>query len=301
MLFLGSNWPRVVVQLRTAIDRSALGILIGLSVLLLLLGKADMKLANLVIEQLDDASVPVLRVLNVPIAAVRGAFDRLGEMLAIYEENARLREENRRLLAWQAEAAKLTVQNRALRQMLQIPPVERAPSWTTARVVADSGGVFVHTLLLDAGADRGIVSGMPAVSPQGLVGRVIDVGRHSSRILLITDFNSRIPVVVESSGDQAILEGDNTAEPALRFLPINPGFKVGDRVLTSGRGGLLPPGLLVGQISAITDGKVAVRPYVDWARLDYLSLLRSEGVLPPEPQSGVRHGAGTRSLQAARP
>lgn len=301
MLFLGSGWPRLAAQARTVVDRFALGLLVGLSVLLLLLGKADVKLANFVIEQLDDASVPVLRALNEPIAAVRGGVDKLGELFAIYEENARLREENRRLLAWQAEAAKLSVQNKALRQMLQIPPVERAPGWTTARVVADSGGVFVHTLLLDAGADRGIVSGMPAVSPQGLVGRVIDVGRRSSRILLITDFNSRVPVVVESSGDQAILEGDNTAEPALRFLPINPGFKVGDRVLTSGRGGLVPPGLLVGQISAITDGKVAVRPYVDWARLDYLSILKHEGVLPPEPQSGGRRGAGARPSQGARP
>jgi rod shape-determining protein MreC len=108
-------------------------------------------------------------------------------------------------------------------------------------------------------------------------------------------------VVVEGSGDQAILEGDNTAEPALRFLPINPSFKVGDRVLTSGRGGLLPPGLLVGQVSAITDGKVAVRPYVDWARLDYLSLLRAEGVLPPEPGHGGRRGPGQHPPRAALP
>ena len=57
-------------------------------------------------------------------------------------------------------------------------------------------------------------------------------------ILLITDFNSRIPVVVESSGDHAILEGDNSLEPELRFLPLNPSFAVGDRVLTSGRGGV---------------------------------------------------------------
>jgi rod shape-determining protein MreC len=295
MLFFGRGWPRLAVQLRSVVDRSALGILVGLSVLLLLLGKADVKLANYVVERLDDVSVPVLRALNEPAAAVRSTFDRLGEMFAVYEENARLREENRRLLAWQAEATRLAVQNRSLRQMLQIPTVERAPAWTTARVVADSGGVFVHTLLLDAGAERGVAAGMPAMSQQGLVGRVIDVGRRSARILLITDFNSRVPVVVESSGDQAILEGDNTLEPALRFLPINPGFKVGDRVLTSGKGGLLPPGLLVGQISAITDGKVAVRPYVDWARLDWLSLLKYEGVLPPQPATGPRRGAGLRA------
>jgi len=124
--------------------------------------------------------------------------------------------------------------------------------------------------------------GMPALTPQGLVGRVVDAGRRSARILLVTDFNSKIPVVVESSGDQAILEGDNSGEPALRFLPLNPSFAVGDRVLTSGHGGMLPPGLMVGQVASIAGGKVAVRSYVDWSRLDYLSLLHYRAPPPPE-------------------
>lgn len=291
MMFLSGGWPRLAAQLRAMADRSALGLLVGLSVLLLLLGKTDVKLAHFAVERIGDAAVPVLGLINQPVIAARSGIDRLGEMLAVYEENERLREENRRLLAWQAEAVKLTVQNRALRDMLKTPPVERAPVLTTARIVADSGGVFVHTLLLDAGANRDVVDGMAAVNHQGLVGRVIDVGSTSARVLLITDFNSRIPVVVEGSGDQAILEGDNTVEPALRFLPINPAFKVGDRIVTSGRGGLIPPGLLIGQISAITDEKVSVRSYVDWSRLDHLSLLHYSGVRPPEPElSGALPG-----------
>lgn len=284
MIFRGTGLPKLATQLRGLLERSALGALVGLSIILLLLGKADVKVANFVVERLGDVAVPAMRLLNEPIALARQGIDRIGEMLAVYEENERLREENRRLLAWQAEAAKLSVQNRALREMLRMPPLERAPAWTTARVVADSGGVFVHTLLVDAGAGQGIQRGMAAMSPQGLIGRVIDVGRRSARILLITDFNSRIPVVIERSGDQAILEGDNTIEPALRFLPMNPNFAVGDRVMTSGRGGLLAPGLVIGQISAVRDGKVAVRPYVDWARLDYVSLLHDVGVEPPEPE-----------------
>lgn len=281
MRISGRSWPRVAAQLRSLIDRSVVGLLIGLSVLMLLLGKADMKLANYMGERMGDAVAPVLRVLGQPVVAARAGIDRIGALLAVYEENERLREENRRLLAWQGEAAKLAVQNRALRQMLHVPEVERAPSWTTARVVADSAGVFVRTFLIDAGAERGVEPGMPAVAPEGLAGRVIDVGCCSARVLLVTDFNSRIPVLLERSGDHALLVGDNGPEPALRFLPINPDFKVGDRVLTSGRGGLIPPGLLVGQISAVTGGKVAVRPLVEWSRLDYLSLLRYQGVLPP--------------------
>jgi rod shape-determining protein MreC len=296
------GWSRFTVGLRALADRLALASLVGLSVLLLLLGKADMRLANAVAGRLGDAAAPVLWLLNQPIAATRAGIDRVGELLALNEENARLREENRRLLAWQAEATKLTVQNRALRRMLNMPTVEDAAAWTTARVVADSGGGFVHTVLLDAGAEQGIAAGMAAATPQGLAGRVVAAGRRSSRVLLITDFNSRIPVLVERSGDQAILEGDNGARPALRFLPINPGFQPGDRVVTSGQDGLLPPGLPVGEVAPLADGKTTVRPYVDWARLDYLSLLRYEGVpagladpRPPTPRDRLPDREGPAS------
>ncbi len=278
----GHPWPRVLAQLRGVADRAALGLLIGLSVVLLVLGKADVKLAGILAERIGDAAAPVLGAMNEPAVAVRGAFDRFGEMLAVYEENARLREENRRLLAWQAEAARLSVQNKALREMLNVPTAERAPAWTTARVVADAGGPFVQTRLIDAGAERGVVKGMAAVTPQGLAGRVIGVGRQSARVLLITDFDSKIPVVVERSRDHAILAGDNGAEPLLRFLPMIPSFEVGDLVLTSGEGGLLPAGLLVGRVSAVGEREVRVRPFVDWARVDYLSVLLYDGVPPPE-------------------
>ena len=130
----GGQRPRLVVLLRSLADRFALGLLVGLSVLLLLLGKADMKLANLAAEHLNDAVVPVLELLNRPVAVIRTGFDRVGALLAVYDENARLREENRRLLGWQAEAAKLSVQNQALRRVLNVPPVADAPSWTTARI-----------------------------------------------------------------------------------------------------------------------------------------------------------------------
>ncbi len=282
----GAHSPRVALSLRALAGRFGLGLLVGLSVLLLLLGKLDMKLANLLADHLNDVSAPVLQVIVQPVVAVRSGVDRIGALLAVYDENVRLREENRRLLSWQTEAARLNVQNQALRRQLNVPPVGAAPAWTTARIVADSGGVFVRTLLVDAGTDQGVMVGMPALTPAGLVGRVVDVGRRSARILLITDFNSRIPVVVERSGDQAILEGDNGGEPSLRFLPINPSFAVGDRVLTSGRGGMLPPGLLVGQVAAVTGAQARVRSYVDWSRLDYLSLLHYQSPPPPEDRSG---------------
>lgn len=283
MRHLGRDWPRVAAQMRSLLDRSALGLLIGLAIVLMLLGKADMKLANYLVERVGDAAVPVLRVLGEPVTGLRAGIDRVAGLLAVYEENERLREENRRLLAWQGEAARLTVQNRSLRTIVNLPPEARVGSWITARVVADAAGVFVRSLLVDAGAGRGVRGGMAAVTPAGLVGRVTTVGCCSARVLLITDFNARVPVVIAGGAAEALLVGDNGPEPLLDFLPPGAVPQPGELVLTSGRGGLLPAGLLVGRIAAAGPGpgRPRVQPFADLARLDYLSLLAIPEVPPP--------------------
>jgi rod shape-determining protein MreC len=101
-------------------------------------------------------------------------------------------------------------------------------------------------------------------------------------VLLLTDFNSRIPVMVEPSRDQAILAGNNSRQPGVIFLPLNPRLAVGNAVVTSGRGGVLPPGLAIGTVTAITDDSVTVEPLVDFTRLEYLRLLEYARVVPPE-------------------
>jgi len=163
-----------------------------------------------------------------------------------------------------------------------MPAVSGARRRTTVRIVADPGGPFVQTRLIDAGRDRGLEKGMAVVDAYGMVGRIVEVGERSARVLLITDFNSRIPVLVERSRDQAILEGRNGPLAELRFLPMSPSFAVGDRVLTSGRGGLLPPGLPVGEIVHVDERRVLVRPLVDWDRLDYVAVLESDPVPAPD-------------------
>jgi rod shape-determining protein MreC len=226
------------------------------------LGKADVQIAGYVGERIGDAASPVLGALSQPIQATRRALDRVGEMLAVYEENARLREENRRLLAWQAEAARLSVQNRALREMLKVPATEQAPAWTTARVVGDAGGPFVHSLLIDAGAERGVRKGMAALTPEGLAGRVVSVGRRRAPGPLITDFDSKIPRRRRALARPRDPGGDNGAEPPP--LPADdPELRVGDLVLTSGDGGLCRRARSAGERRRRSAGRV--RPFVDWS------------------------------------
>jgi len=273
---------RLTVPLKALVDRFAFGTLIVASIVLLIVGKADVRLLEIVNTRISDALAPALDVVVQPIEASRRMAQTVGELVALRAENVRLREQNERLLEWQSVARQLALENASLRQVLNAEVEDERPTAVTARVVADAGGPFVQTVLVNAGSDQGVAKGMAAVNERGLAGRVIEVGRRSARVLLLTDFNSRVPVMVEPSRDQAILAGDNSREPGLVFLPLNPRLSVGDRVVTSGRGGVLPPGLAVGVVSRVDERKVAVTPLVDWDRLGYLRLLEYAPVLSPE-------------------
>jgi rod shape-determining protein MreC len=116
--------------------------------------------------------------------------------------------------------------------------------------------------------------GSPVVTGDGLVGRVVELGERFSRILLVTDLNSRVPVVVESTRYRAILEGDNTDTMKLSFVIPSDDVRLGDRIVTSGSGGLFPAGLPIGEVTAIKDGTAIVTPFVRFDRLEYVRVLR---------------------------
>jgi rod shape-determining protein MreC len=273
---------RLALPLKALADRFAFGALVILSIALLVVGKANIHLLQGVGSRIGDALVPTLGALMQPVSASRRLVEGVGEMIALRAENAKLRQQNLRLLEWQSAARQLSLENAALRQLLNMRAEPAQPTAVTGRVVADAGGPFVHTVLVDVGAEDGVARGMAAVNERGLIGRVVEVGRHSARVLLLTDFNSRIPVMVEPARDQAILAGNNTRHPGLVFLPLNPRLAVGNRVVTSGRDGVLPPGLEIGMVSAIVDDEVIVEPLADFARLEYLRLLEYDNIVPPE-------------------
>ncbi len=279
------RFAQLGTALRTAGERPVLVAVIGVAVLLLVLARFNVRAIEVVSDGIADRMLPAVALVREPIALTRRIGDQIGALLAVRAENERLRAENRRLLEWQSRAVWLTVENRSLRTMLDMTTETPDAAMTTAQIVADSAGPFVHTRLIDAGRDHAIDVGMAVLTPQGMVGRIINVGERSARVLLLTDFNSKLPVIIERSGDQALLAGDNTAEPKLQFLPMNPRFAIGDRVMTSGKGGVLPPGLMIGEIARIDGSRVAVRTYVEWPTVDFVSVLRHAPLPPPESGS----------------
>ncbi|GAA0583533.1 rod shape-determining protein MreC [Caenispirillum bisanense] len=253
--------------LRGVMQRFALLALVGASFALMLLGKADTVLVERARTSIADSVAPVLDVLSRPAASLAQAVETVREFTALHEENQRLRADNERLMRWQMVARKLEAENEALRALQNFRPEPEA-SFVSARVVADTGGAFAHSLLMLAGGGDGVRKGQAVMTGEGLVGRVAEVGRRTSRVLLITDINSRIPVMVGEGRQRAIMAGENTDRPRLIYLPANAGVVPGDLVVTSGAAGAFPQGLPVGVVASVEDGVVRVAPYVQRDRLE---------------------------------
>ncbi|MEO5337058.1 MAG: rod shape-determining protein MreC [Magnetospirillum sp. WYHS-4] len=263
---------RIAAPIRGAAQRFAYLGLVMAAFAAMMLGKADVVLVERFRTQITDALTPMLDALARPTATIAEMVRTAREISNLHEENLRLREESGRLLQWQAAARKLEAENKALRDLLHFSP-DGEIRFVTARVIGNTGGAFARSLLLNAGQRDGVRKGQVVVSGQGLVGRITSVGRHSSRVLLLTDLNSRVPVVVEPTRTRAMLAGNNSDQANLLYLPPGAEVSPGDRVVTSGHAGVFPPGLPVGVVSAVSEAGISVRPLVDRDRLEYLRIV----------------------------
>ena len=257
--------------LKSLLQRFAFLSLVGLTFALMLIGKADTVLVERARIAVTDAVTPILRVVSEPASAISNVIGNVRELAGIRDENAELREANARLLQWQSVAQKLEAENRSLRRLLALVP-EPTASFVTGRVVADTGGAFAQSVIVMAGQSDGVEKGDVVTTGNGLVGRVMLAGLNSSRVLLISDINSRIPVYVGEAGQRAILAGDNSGRPRLLFLGDNTAVSLGEKVVTSGDAKAFPPGLPVGQIVRIDEGAIEIEPYAARDKLQYVRI-----------------------------
>lgn len=263
---------RLSMPMRAAAQRLALPFLVLVSAALIVLGKADILLIERFRTDLNDILAPVFEAIAKPINLVASGVRGFEDHFTVYEENQRLREENARLLQWQDLAQRLETENEELRQMLHFEP-QGVRGYITGRVIANSGGAFLRNVLIDVGDRQGVERGQAALGGEGVAGRVTEVGSRASRVLLLTDLNSRVPVVIEDTRERAVLAGDNTSRPRLLYLPEKSAIQVGDHVVTAGSGGIFPPGLPVGAVSSIDGGVVRVEPEAELTHLEYVRIV----------------------------
>jgi len=244
------------------------------------------------VPNLDWAMAPVTGTIN--LARDFQSYQRLSG------QNAELRSELRRMQTWKEAALQLEQENARLLDLNNVRLDPRL-TYVTGVVLADSGSPFRQSVLLNVGARDGLVEGWATMDGIGLVGRISGVGENTARVILLTDASSRIPAVIQPSGQRAIVAGDNSAAPPIDFLENPDLVRPGDRVISSGDGGIFPAGLLIGQIAADPGGRLRVRLAADFERLEFLRVLRHHGTetVPNSPQ--IIAGSGIPAPTDAAP
>ena len=192
-------------------------ILVLFSVLLLIIGKVNESSLNIFKSYFLDISSGFLTLLGKPVNSLSEGFYKINELVFLYSENQSLKQENNSLKKWKDLGLKLLVENEELKGLLNTAKKDNQ-KFTTARVISNSGGSYVKTITINAGSNDGVKVGNPVVNNWGMVGRVVDLGKNASRVLLTVDINSQIPVYFENSLHRAILVGNNSDLLELKFL-----------------------------------------------------------------------------------
>jgi rod shape-determining protein MreC len=255
-----------------AVQNRLLVLLFIAGVGLLAVSRGQTELTHSLRGAVDDFAAATMQVFAAPAAEANRWIEGVGTFLTVYEDNARLRDENVRLRMALGELGELQRKVRRFEELLRVP-TEAPVAGVAGRVIADLSGPFVRSMLVNVGSTDGVSRGQAVVDDRGLLGRVIGTGKRSSRILLLTDLNSRIPVIIEGANLKAILVGNNTDRPTLEYLPPGSQLTAGSRVLTTADGGALPPGIVVG---VVEKGKRSPRVQLSTSerRADFVRILR---------------------------
>lgn len=223
----------------------------------------------------DTVLAPVGDALAAPGRWIGSGVDAVRDYFMAGSQNRELKAELKDMRQWRDVAIALKDENARYRTLLGLktdPPIPMV----AARIVTDSRGPFADTRLANAGQEKGVKPGNPVMSENGLVGRVIGVTNGASRVLLLTDIASRTPIMIDRTNARAILTGDGGPNPRLDYLRGRDPIREGDRLLTSGDGGVLPRGLPVGTATRGLDGRWRVVLASDRAPIDFVRILLFE-------------------------
>jgi len=249
--------------------------LLGFLAVMLLMSRSQSPYAEAFKNRLSDGIVPVLGVISAPFDAMRSGTEGLRNWAFTYSQNRELTQENRELLKWQALAKDMQVENEKLKRLLHVAP-KRDLNFVTASIVSEHGSSFSSAALIDAGTGTGVKANQAALSERGLVGRVTEAGQKSARLLLLSDVNSRIPVMNERTREKMILVGKGPGLPTLNYVATDSASRKGDRLITSGDGGVFPKNIPVGVIKDADKAAMQVELFADVSTTEYVTIISTE-------------------------
>ncbi len=259
-------------------------VLLGASSLLLSSSLQERTRFSFVDKLVFDLTVPIQKMVSIPAQSVRATWSQYVALVQVRGENRELRqklaalgEENRQF----REALLSSERYERVRQMRDRLPQPMLPA---SLIGADSSSWF-RTVFIDQGEDAGVRKGMAVVSPEGIVGHVVAVSRHAAKVLLITDRSSAVDVTVERSRARGIVEGKRGEGCELKYVVRGQDVKPGDRLVSSGTGGIFPKGLPVGRVTRVERGnrglfqRAEIEPSVEFNRLEEVFVILEESAL----------------------
>lgn len=234
-----------------------------------------------------DATAPVSSGGRSIVRAFAGAGATIGNYFEAASQNAELK---RRLKASEQkliEADATELENRRLKQLLQLSK-GNSDDVAVGRIVGSSFDSSRRLATLGLGTSNGVRVGQPVRAPEGLIGRVLETGRFASRVLLVTDGANTVPVQLLRTGIPALATGRGDGMIELKTLEVgqNP-FKRGDIVVTSGVGGIYPPGVPVARVVEADRDATLARPLADPSQVTFALV---EGIYMPAAQQPVTPG-----------
>ena len=254
----------------------ATGIIVFSLIVLFLVWRLDNPRVEKLRADVIDAILPKFEWVMTPATGLIRISQDFRSYQSLYEQNQELRRELQQMKSWKEAALQLEQENARL---LDLNKLQLDPKLThiSSIVLADSGSPFRQSVLINVGTQDGVQDGWAAMDGLGLVGRISGVGSKTARVLLLTVRASIIPATIQPSGQQALIAGDNTIAPTIEFLENPELVRPGDRVETSGSGGVFPPDLLIGRLALDPSGRLRVRLAADYERLEFLRVLRDFG------------------------
>ena len=251
-------------------QRFSLFALTIISILLIFLETIDTKPLNVIRSFIKDFVYRSAVVATYPTKIFSGTYNSIENHFIIYKNYEELKKENEELKNKDSESDFLELENSQLRKLIG-EQVESEIDLVSARVLLDEQSPYLNSFVINIGANKDIKNGMAVLDGKNFIGRIVDVNFFSSRILLITDLNSKIPVMSEPSGNHAILSGHGESSPTLEYLSKNHKIEDGDKIYTSGKEGIFSPGIPIGE-ARLKKEAIEVQLYSDLNEITFVNI-----------------------------
>ena len=251
-------------------QRFSLFVLVILSVILIIVESIETKPLNIIRSFIKDTIYRGSAVVSVPSKGFNNITNYVKGHLNLYDNYNQLKKENKELKDNISKSAFLELENSQLRKLID-EQIESPSNLVSARVMLDKQSPYLNSFVINIGSNKGIKNGMAVLDGKNFIGRIVDVNFFSSRVLLVSDLNSKIPVLSEPSGTHAILSGHGTNEPTLEYLTENHAIQTGNKIYTSGKEGIFTPGLVVGK-AKIEKNKIKVLLFADLDQITFVNI-----------------------------